>query len=72
MCMYDYRIDFRCPRCRKVVRLESDWPLSLDEIVYCPKCNVPAFRLVDTYRESPYKQSDLIIPDDSNDRSPTR
>jgi hypothetical protein len=57
--MEDYRIDFKCPRCKKIVSLGSDWAFELNEVLYCPACEYPAFKLVAAYSESPYQQACL-------------
>ena len=57
--MEEYRIDFKCPRCKKIVSLGSDWAFELNEVLYCPACEYPAFKLVAAYSESPYQQTCL-------------
>uniref|UniRef100_A0A6H1ZBB7 Uncharacterized protein n=1 Tax=viral metagenome TaxID=1070528 RepID=A0A6H1ZBB7_9ZZZZ len=53
--MQEYRIDFKCPRYKKIVSLGSDWAFEVNEVLYCPACGYPAFKLVATYSEFPYQ-----------------
>ena len=59
--MEEYRIDFKCPRCKKIVSLGSDWAFELNEVLYCPACEYPAFKLAAAYSESPYQQTCLTM-----------